>query len=161
MSKFLPLILLLFFSHSVFPVQATVYKWVDENGVVHYSQDMPKDQAAEEIQVNEAYKPVENNRSSFDKQSNEANQSSQTVGTSLKGLDCNKAVRNATKLMLDDLKKNSKGESNLFIRTMSQPDFIPGGIKRCQRDSAIPAKAASWLCQQKATSASQIQRCEK
>ncbi|MCC4831746.1 DUF4124 domain-containing protein [Shewanella sp. 10N.7] len=129
-----------------YPVSAEIYKWVDEAGVVHFSQHEPKNLQVEEIDV-----AVVNNMKTSGSHSSAAG---------LSQLNCDKAVRNSTKLILADLKSKAKGQSNLFIKTMSSPSFIDDGVKRCNRDKNDPKRAGAWLCQQRAVSASAVKSCE-
>lgn len=50
--------LLCLFSLSIFAQKATVYRWVDDNNVVHYSHEHPTDKDYTQVNVKVAYAPI-------------------------------------------------------------------------------------------------------
>lgn len=134
--------------------QAQVYKWVDEHGVTHYSQTKPADDA-EEIKV-------KGMKSAKDRQTyNDNGAVAYSGGISSSEVDCDRAVRHSTKLMVDELKASSSGTNNPFAEVLTDPTFIIETIAACNREIQDPAKAAVWLCQQNASTAKQVESCER
>jgi hypothetical protein len=133
---------------------AQVYKWVDEHGVTHYSQTKPADEA-EEIKV-------KGMKSAKDRETyGDTGAVAYSGGVSSSEVDCDRAVRHSTKLMVDELKASSSGNNNPFADVLTDPTFIIETIAACNREIQDPAKAAVWLCQQNASTAKQVELCER
>jgi hypothetical protein len=134
--------------------QAQVNKWVDEHEVTHYSQTKPADDA-EQIKV-------KGMKSAKDRETfNESGTVAYSGGVSAAEVDCVVAVRHSTKLVIADLKASSSGANNPFADVLSDPTFIIETIAACNRDIQDPAKAAVWLCQQHASTAKEVELCER
>jgi len=136
------------------PSQAQVYKWVDEHGVTHYSQTKPADDA-EEIKV-------KGMKSAKDRETySDTGAVAYSGGVSSSDVDCDQAVRHSTKLMVDELKASSSGTNNPFAEVLTDPTFIIETIAACNREIQDPAKAAVWRCQQHASTAKEVELCER
>ena len=135
-------------------LKAQVYKWVDEHGVTHYSQTKPADDA-EEIKV-KGMKSAKD-RKSYD----DAGTVAYSGGVESAAVDCDRAVRHSTKLMVEELKASSSGANNPFAEVLTDPTFIIETIAACNREIQDPAKAAVWLCQQNASTAKEVELCER
>ncbi len=120
---------------------AKVYKWVDENGVTHYSQKDPKN-GAQEMQV---------------KGMSEDESGAAKSGT----LDCNKVVRHGIKLMKKKYAQAGGSQANPFLSTLDDPSFIAEGVRECKKESKDPKLAAQWLCQQHAKTFDEVEACER
>ncbi|MFC3194712.1 DUF4124 domain-containing protein [Marinicella sediminis] len=149
------LLMIVISAFSATSASAQVYKWVDEHGVTHYSQTKP---AADAQEIKVKGMKSEKDRDSY------ANSNVVTYGTtspSTIDVDCEKAVRNSSQLMVEELKASSSGNNNPFVDVLTDPKFIIDTIAECNREVQDPAKAAIWLCQQNATTAKAVELCER
>jgi len=126
---------------------AKMYKWVDENGVTHYSQNKPESETVSEVKV----KGI--NTKSDQKETSD-NQSSSD-------LNCEQVVKYGIKLLKVDTRKKGFGDDSPAMAFLDDPNKLAEGIARCKKDSKDPKKAATWLCQQNAKSFKAIQACGK
>ncbi|MCB1583546.1 MAG: DUF4124 domain-containing protein [Xanthomonadales bacterium] len=143
-------VLLFTFLLSASLLQAKVYKWVDEEGVTHYSQKAPEE-GAKEIRV----KGVPSGEYEAPVQSAAANSSGPTA------LNCDQAVRHGLKLMKEKYKKENDKTMNLKIAILEDPRVIADGVADCEKDKSKPKEAAEWLCQQNAKSFDEVLACER
>lgn len=125
-------------------LSAQVYKWVDENGVTHYSQNKPADTNTTEIKVKGL--PAEDQNAST---------SEAIIPVEV---DCQKAVRHGSKLMVAAFQ--AEGGNSSLVDALTDPKFIIDTIAECNREIKDPAKAEIWLCQQNAVSVEEVEQCE-
>ena len=128
-----------------FVVQAKIYKWVDENGVTHYSENQPEDQEVTEIKV----KGMPDN-------DQQAASNSEPVSADV---DCQMTVRRNLKLLVADIE--AKGDNNSYVEVLNDPKYIIDTIAKCNREIKDPAESTVWICQQKATNVDEIKQCEE
>lgn len=140
---------LLFIAVLLFSVPAwgQVYKWVDENGVTHYSAKPPEGTAnqAKEMKVKGMQRSVD------------------SVSNSPAGAgECEAIVRHGLLLMVADIKQESGGDTaDAMIAVLQDPETIADGVAECQKDMQDPDKAAVWACQHKAKTFKALRDCEK
>lgn len=146
-------ILLFTFVFSTSSIHAKVYKWVDENGVTHYSQKAPE-QGAKEIRV----KGVPS--AEYEAPAGSAAAYSSTNSGSI-ALNCDQAVRHGLKLMKEKYKKENDKTVNLKVAMLDSPKVIADGVADCEKDKSNPKEAAEWLCQQNAKSFDEVLACER
>ncbi len=128
-----------------FSVSAQVYKWVDENGVIHYSQKKPEAEEATQIKIKGM--PDSGEKASI---------TSDVIAVEV---DCQKAVRHGSKLMVAAFQ--SQGGNSSLVAALTDPKFIIDTIAECNREIQDPAKATVWLCQQNSTTVEEIELCER
>ncbi|WP_223788074.1 DUF4124 domain-containing protein [Marinicella meishanensis] len=124
-----------------------VYKWVDENGVTHYSAKPPEGQAnnAKEMKVKGMQRSVDS-------------VSNSPAGAS----ECETIVRHGLTLMEIDIKKENVGQAaDAMIALLKDPGTVADGVAECQKDMQDPVKAQIWACQQKAQTFQALRDCEK
>ena len=126
-------------------VSAKVYKWVDEKGVTHYSQNKPEGKETTQIKVKGMPDSDEKELTNNDAIPVEVN--------------CQQAVRHNTKLMVAEFKLESG--NNSLVDALTDPILIIDNIAECNREIKDPAKAAVWFCQQNSTTVDEIELCEK
>ena len=95
------------------PANSEIYKWVDENGVTHYTQTPPKTQEAEKVGVSSSRSSSGSRSVSKETQDAAEDFAQAIVGASSKAsdLDCAKAVENgrySIDTMLEVGRKNVK-----------------------------------------------------
>ena len=127
-----------------FTISAQVYKWVDENGVTHYSKNKPETEKTTQIKIKGLPGSDE--------------QAAVTSDVIPVEVDCQKAVRHGSKLMAAEFE--SQGGNNSLVAALTDPTFIIETIAACQREIKDPEKATAWLCQQNASTVEEIEQCE-
>lgn len=137
------LLLLLGLMHG-FLASAQVYKWVDENGVTHYSQNKPEATKATKIKI---------------KGMPDTDKKEPAAEAIAVDVDCEKVVRNNIKLMVEAFK--AKSGNNSLVEALTDPVYIIEVIEECNREIKDSVKGTVWLCQQNATSVEEIEWCER
>ena len=104
------------FVATCYAADVTVYRWVDENNVVHFSQHQPTHENYTELTMTEAYKPTEEVNQSSD-QANSSFSSSLDEVDPIAQKKCNDAKANVR--TLTDFENIQYTETNGETRTLS------------------------------------------
>ncbi len=144
--KFCVLLFVLFFVFS--DVSAKVYKWVDENGVTHYSQEKP-DREVTEMKV----KGIPEKRT-FEE--NKTGQPANNAGS----FDCRAVVIKGLNFMKANAKKEYGSSANEVLKMLNDPALVNEGVASCKKEMKNPKKAEHWRCQSKATTYKVFDACD-
>ena len=125
---------------------AKVYKWMDENGVMHYSESKPEIKTATEIKV---------------KGINDQDKKSDLTNNPSLVLDCEQGVKHGLKLVKAAFIKEGLSADNPTIGFLDDPNQVSESVDECEKDRKDPKKKAIWLCQKTVQSYTEITVCDE
>lgn len=135
MRKFLSTLLLLASAQNVLAQDATIYRWVDSNNVVHFSHEHPTDKDYAQIDVMVSYKPTP-------KATEESKQEAeQQVAT-----DTEQAFTSNCKLAKDNLKALNENERIMMKDADGNARLLSDEEKKMQVE--INTKQAEVYCKE-------------